>query len=186
MLKQWLVLNTLLFIALMVQAQGDTIHWSATHQVNWASYRGSITRLGYNNMASTNSGIRIDLKNADPVAWRLNIVTVFNADKSATKTDSSDYLLNHERNHFNISEIEARRLRRDLMNTPLPQHDAVRIITQVYNKHIAELEKLQDTYDKDTQHSLNHNRQAVWDRWVTEQLNILSPYSHTTVILHTQ
>jgi predicted secreted Zn-dependent protease len=121
---------------------------------------------------------------AAPNLLKLQVIAVFNCTQSCTKTDTSYYLLNHERNHFNISEIIARRLRHDLLCLHTDQAHATAGITRIYNQHIAALEKLQNAYDSDTQHSIRRNRQAVWDAWVNEQLQALNNYASTEVIIH--
>ncbi|MCG8532350.1 MAG: hypothetical protein MI749_17050 [Desulfovibrionales bacterium] len=85
-----------------------------------------------------------------------------NNQQSWTKesTKNSDYALNHEQYHFNITEIHARKMNRYIQENP--DQKLWRYKSKL-NGLKKELRKMQKQYDHDSDHSLNQDMQAWWE-----------------------
>jgi len=105
----------------------DTLHWNPQHVITWADFKGTDTHTELRNdeMACTTSGIAIDIRSSDGRNLYVTIYTLFYPGKSYTKTDSSTYLLLHERGHFDLAELYARKMRKEMMELTPTSNTAV-------------------------------------------------------------
>jgi hypothetical protein len=90
------------------------------------------------------------------------------------KSNDSDYLLNHEQYHFNITELHARMMNVYLQNNPsVGESDHYMYLSTLRS----ELEKMHSQYDKETNHSLKVSMQRRWEYKVDSMLLEYSPDS---------
>ena len=82
----------------------------------------------------------------------------------------SDYLLNHELGHFNLTEIYRRLAMDSIKSLPLFKIHNIDSIVSHFSSKKAELQKI---YDKETDHSLIKESQKEWDKSISEKLNSL-------------
>ncbi len=82
----------------------------------------------------------------------------------------SDYALNHEQRHFDIAKIAAEHFKRKLASEQLPVDNYDGFINYDYLDAYREMDKLQEQYDKETDHGANHAAQEGWDRKIDEEL----------------
>ena len=89
----------------------------------------------------------------------------------------NDYILNHEQGHFDIAEIHARILHKALVEYSFNSKTVQNDVTKIYNDVMQEHTRLQQSYDQQTNHSLDTARQAVWDRRIDSLLKELDKFS---------
>jgi len=133
--------------------------------------------------AETNSGLRYSAgeENGKIV---IKVECYFNPFESwVVKGKETDYLLNHEQRHFDISEIHARLLRQRLEkinNKPIrafiESGDGPRM-QEIYEQTFNDLLKMQDVFDEDTSHSIKTDQQKIWDAKIDAQLEKLKAYA---------
>lgn len=87
--------------------------------------------------------------------------------KNSNYVEQSDKLLQHELYHFKITEYMTRKLKIELDNN----HFSNELITnRIVKKYKDSLSILQETYDKETNHSVNKRNQKYWevkiDNWL--------------------
>lgn len=90
--------------------------------------------------------------------------------------------LKHEQGHFDITEIYARMLRKELLEYKRftlknYRKKCIRINNKIYKKCNYE----QKLYDKETNHHLNKEKQEEWNRKTAERLNELEEYSEPVI-----
>lgn len=86
-------------------------------------------------------------------------------------------VLRHERTHFNVTEVYARRMRKyfaELYNPCGQTDDQVRAAV---DRFVADEAALQKRYDDESGYGLEAPRQRVWDRDVEEQLRTLEKFA---------
>jgi predicted secreted Zn-dependent protease len=103
-----------------------------------------------------------------------------NTQKSWTKT-SSDTILTHEKRHFDITEIYARKLRKAFKEKRFSQSTLNKESKALFNSINKELNKQQVLYDKETNHSINRQQQLNWESKIEKELNALSEYKSIAV-----
>ncbi len=133
--------------------------------------------------AETNSGLRYSAGEENGKI-KIDVSCYFNPVESwVVKGKDTDYLLNHEQRHFDITEIHARILRQRLEkinNQPLRQFiengDGPRM-QEIYEETFSDLLKMQDLYDEETHHSIKTDQQKIWDAKIDADLERLKAYA---------
>ena len=109
----------------------------------------------------------------------------FKKSESWFKKDSSAnnnvVLLSHERGHFDLAEIEIRKLRKKLLEMHLNRQNAESMIKQAATETLAEEQTISDLYDKETNFSTNKEKQKEWEQKIKKQLQELSAYANTVI-----
>ncbi len=172
------VLLSFFFLALSsltLNAQSkDTIYWSVSRKVEWKDFKGKPDK-STNLLAMTQAGIGYEVAciNGD---LKLKIYCYFNVNKSWTKERESDELLAHEQLHFDITELYTRKLRKKLSEVADPCGKNVKELDKIYQSNFKECAKAQDLYDKETNHSLNEQKQQEWEEKIAKELKELEKY----------
>ncbi len=152
--------------------EGDTIYYSAKRPLTWDDFKSRISShrydaevyptIGYSEHTLVKNSVvslKIELRVALP--------------KSACWVRGggmSDYALNHEQRHFDIAKIAAEHFKRKLASEQLPVDNYDGFINCDYLDAYREMDKLQEQYDKETDHGANHAAQEEWDRKIDEEL----------------
>ncbi|HEX8462844.1 MAG TPA: hypothetical protein VF623_15520, partial [Segetibacter sp.] len=79
------------------------------------------------------------------------------------------YTLRHEQLHFDIAEVVSRIFRMEVENTIFTK-DYKNETINIFDKYMKYLQKLQQKYDDETQHSRNKARQKEWERFIDKEL----------------
>jgi hypothetical protein len=132
----------------------------------------------------------IETKSRDVIFF--NICVYMDRERSWSKyhgvTDAdscrSNYILRHERTHFDIDEVYARECRMLLSKIKANSFEKVK---NKYDKIRQEIEvkrqKEQTLYDDETNHSKNTEKQAEWNKKIAERLKELEAYKDTVVTI---
>ncbi len=161
-------------------AHDHAIPWSAAQRLEWQDFRGRPGSTS-STAAETASGIGYMLQCRDG-ELSFAVLATFSKEESWVRTDvpgsatASAGTLRHERTHFDISELFARRLRQALSSAHdiCPHHtkDARRTFEQLRSAS----EAMQKGYDRDTAHGTASAPQAAWEKRVRAGLDSLSRY----------
>ncbi|MEM7085498.1 MAG: DUF922 domain-containing protein [Bacteroidota bacterium] len=153
-------------------SEEEKIIWSEDRKLRWEDFKGTPSGpLDF--VASTNSGVSFSFsyKERNGVGTvDYKIFSNFYPKLSWYRPSKvSDYILEHEQMHFDISELCARKLRKGLANIP---HDRnfKENSEVVYQKCEAERRELQTRYDKESDHSNNREQEYKWRAYIAEQL----------------
>ena len=108
----------------------------------------------------------------------LDIIVKAQMDKSRSWVNTHslrDEVLSHEQVHFDISEIHARLLRQYFaLNN---RKSAGRNPESIYKKYINRLRRMQDGYDRQTNHGNDLYMQMMWEEKIKAMLIDLEQYS---------
>lgn len=80
-------------------------------------------------------------------------------------SDTTQAGLAHEQGHFDIGEIIVRQMRRDFFENynPKKYSNVNSRLKKLRTKYVKKLNKLNKQYDKETNHSVNKNKQLEWE-----------------------
>ena len=170
---QKLLLILLPLLSLAVN-EGNLIEWSADRKLTWADFKG-IPDPNSVEAALTNSNINVEFGFSDRKLTH-TIKCRFNKSLSWGRI-KNDYILNHEQGHFDIAEIHARILHKALVEYSFNSKTVQNDVTKIYNDVMQEHTRLQQSYDQQTNHSLDTARQAVWDRRIDSLLKEFDKFS---------
>ncbi|MFK2819835.1 DUF922 domain-containing protein [Flavobacteriaceae sp. LMIT009] len=167
-------------LSLLFVQDEPKISWDLSYRLDWSDFRGT-PRPQNNAVAVTASGITFaySTKKTDTrlIDYRVEISADFYPEKSWCVRDRvNNNILNHERLHFDITELFARKFRKRVAETrfDLGINKQIEFIHEEINK---ELEEMQNKYDAETDHSQIIEKQQEWQTYIVEELNKLVRYS---------
>ena len=151
----------------------DEIAWKASRRLTWDDFRAKADDNDpLHALTATNIDMKAKCENGE---LKVKVESVFETKASWSKNKKSDRLLFHEQLHFDITEIYARRLRKELTNLP-GACDNPEKINQVTDRIFEEWKKQEDVYDKETNHGLDQEKMKIWASKVTAELKSLENF----------
>lgn len=151
----------------------DTIHWRPDYKLKWEDFQG-IPDSTSQHKAISSPSINYSLFYNEKT-FNYEVFCSFNKKKSWVKGKDS-VLLIHERGHFDIAELFARKLRQLFksynLNAPTIKND----FKKMYDKVRIERDKMDDLYDKETDFSKNKQKQAYWNKKIVQELKKLKEF----------
>ena len=87
------------------------------------------------------------------------------------------YILAHEQGHFDITEIYARKLHKELLDYKFNRKTFRQDVNLIYDRVVKEKENLQFAYDGLTDHSRNKTVQQEWLDKIEQLLIETEPYA---------
>lgn len=154
-------------IGLSQSGQNDHIYWTGKSLV-WENFKGKApSKTKY--AALTSSAIDLHIEGQGSQI-HFTIRTAFSPIESWKKKQSAE-LLKHEQLHFDITEYHSRLLRKKLQEIHFKSVKTInKQIQKEFNKISNLAEKMQDRYDKETNHSINITEQEKWNKKVAKLL----------------
>ncbi len=181
--------SVLLFVVLMPslsfipQKDGDKIVYDKNKPLVWSDFLGKPDNSSgtqaytFSEMSSTCSWM-------DDSAT-INLTRFFDKHKSWVKMDkANDYLLKHEQGHFDLTEIYYRKLVKKLKEYRFTAKTFSTDFNKINSTNSSDLNKEQDLYDKETNHSIIELKQKEWDARIATHLKDLEDYTATKVVVH--
>ena len=155
--------------------------WSARSPPRWRDFRGP-PALGTVTAAQTSSGVTYLLQCAGP-RLEVAVLATFTPSASWVRPDiprdpiAGPESLRHERTHFDLTELFARRLRRDLstLGRACPGREGG--TRRVFDRLAEESRREQERYDRETAHGMARDAQLRWERQVRDSLDSLGRYA---------
>ena len=162
----------------------EVIVWQKNRKLTWDDYQGkrqkrfaaaSTVYSMYRNVSKTPSGNIIASVKAffyPKDSWKSNWI--------------DDALLAHEQKHFDIVELYARKLRKQLTQIKvLNEEDAQLKLDSLHKIIDAEMDAFQDKYDDETNSSMAHDAQISWIKKIDAAIDNLAAYQNTDIKLKT-
>jgi hypothetical protein len=167
-----LILMPLLFRA--QSAPDDVIHWKERSKLSWADYQGKADPdAGAAASTATFLGVEYNFKDGN---FGYTITCSFSKSKS-WGLHKNDYILAHEQGHFDIAEIFARQLHKNLKAYVFDKKNYQSDLRKIYEDITAVKEAMQNKYDGETDHSINKEKQAEWQEKIGKELKNLEAFS---------
>lgn len=145
----------------------EIIKWSASKPLTWADYKGQPDPES-DAVASTSTVLTIEYKlSAESFSYKIKSYFSKNKSWGLLKTP---YILSHEQGHFDIAEIFARKLHKEMSGYKYNKKTYEKELPRIYDKITNEKMDMQDEYDKETNHSINKEKQAEWLKKIAKLL----------------
>ena len=154
----------------------DSIYYEPVTKLAWPDFRGkpdiaspaaAITESGFGYKMAMNSFNR----RTDVV---ITVFCYFNKKKSWVKPNmDTDYALEHEQHHFDVTYINACLFIQKLKNAQLNQGNFNYLVEKIHDECFAALSKMQDDYDGQTANGRIKRMQLTWNRNIDRQLAAL-------------
>ena len=165
---------------LLLFQDSPTMGWDLNNRLEWSDFKGE-PKPQNSSVAVTASGITFSYstKKSDTrlIDYHYNVQADFYPNKSwYLKEKADNNILNHERLHFDITELHARMFRQRIEKTRFTMNIDAQM-NRLHDDINKELEALQNRYDAETRHSQDLEKQQEWQTKIVEALNKLSRYS---------
>ena len=157
----------------------ESIIWDETYRLEWSDFRGN-PNLNTDAVAITASGLTFDFS-ARTTSTRLvhftaNFEAHFYPDQSWYKKDDvNNIVLAHEQLHFDITELHARKLRKQIDGASFSLN-IKKEISKLHTNINKELKEFQNKYDSESDYSRSVETQKKWQIFVKQELKKLSNY----------
>lgn len=154
------------------QETKDTIYYNPADKLEWQDFKGNADNKS-RALAITSSGFGfsagIQYRNGKGTL-SINVYCYFSKYNSWVK-EESDYALNHEQHHFDVSYIATCRFFEKLKTAKFTLANYNDMLSNIYNESTADLERLQNEYDGQTKNGQLKNIQAEWNRKIEKMLS---------------
>ena len=158
-------------IALSIMSNGQEeqlLEWSPIKRLTWNDYLAEPSSSS-DIAAITSTVLRMEY------SIRNNILS-YKISCQFLKTRSwgkykTDYILKHEQGHFDITEIFARKLARELKEYKFNPRKYQDDLGKIYKRLMEEEEEFQHRYDIETDYSRNKERQGEWLKKIDNELS---------------
>jgi hypothetical protein len=152
----------------------ELLDWSASRKLTWSDYKASPDTES-DAAASTTSYLAIEY-DITSFSFGYKIQSRFSKTRS-WGLYKTPYILSHEQGHFDIAEIFARKLNMNMSEYTFNKRTYQPDLNKIYNDILEEKEKMQNNYDKETNHSINKEKQAEWLKKIATMLEDLQKFS---------
>ncbi len=169
------------------QNTGDTLYWSQNHRLVFEDFKGKPTKSDTTLYEATPDMLThklgaivksIDVHFlAEHNKTTFTIMAGMKRSLSWIKDDGDTTALKHEQGHFDICEIYARILRRDIKNAK-----SLSDAKAIYEKTSADEEAEQDNYDKDNTYQAG-GITSEWQEKISNRLKALEAFKNPVITL---
>jgi hypothetical protein len=162
-------------------AEDGLLVWSAKDPPSWKDFRGPAKR-GTTTAAQTESGVTY-LIQCRQSRLAFAVLATFSPKTSWVRPDipgnsvASRQSLRHERTHFDITELFARRLRRALAGAERVCPGREDEVRRLFDRLAEDSGDEQKRYDHDSAHGMAREAQSRWERNVRASLDSLERYA---------
>lgn len=151
----------------------ETISWNSNERLSWTDFKGKIPENS-RAAATTASGITYRFStsgNRNQLQVDFKVDTHFYPNKSWFQPALCDeVILSHEQLHFDISELYARKLRKELNDASYTRNNIKAKVRIIYRKNNEALNAYQNQYDHATNYSRDREQQLIWNKKIAEAL----------------
>ncbi len=175
MLPNFILCSLLLPSLLFAQSRDEELlEWNAARKLTWSDYKAS-PNPETDAAASTTTYLGIDY-NISSASFSYKIQSVFSKTRS-WGLHKTAYILRHEQGHFDIAEIYARKLHKEMSEYKFNRRTYQKDLQKIYDKVTGEKEEMQNDYDNETRHSINREKQAEWLKKIAKLLEEYEDYA---------
>lgn len=167
-----------------VSSQSDFIQWNDKVILTWTDFQGLPDEQS-EYKALTYTKIKSEPKNYTPDQIEYSITNFFNKNESWSKDKKSTDLLKHEKLHFDISELAARKTRYNYSIQDIAELEpSYEKLSKLFKEYAIEFkDSLNSAYDEETNHGINGAKQKEWEKKIALELKKMEKYSSTKVVI---
>lgn len=157
------------------------VSWNSERKINWGDFKSKLAPSKFSN-AKTSYKIEIIPENVlvdenDRIKDYEKLTVVANFFKKESWSGSKDEnLLIHERLHFDIAELFARKIRKRFSELKRNKESRFKVYSSEYSKLWNKGRNFQNKYDVETSHGINLVENKEWVLRVKNQISSLKEY----------
>jgi len=154
----------------------DTIYYDFNRNLTWSDFKGTPNSNYYGGAVTAsgfafNSQINFDGKN---IYLDIGVYTFFSKNDSWKKPQiNSNYHLLHEQHHFDITRLGSQKFIAEIEKAHFTKQNYSALLRSIFDKAYKENELMQKQYDRETNHSLNVDKQVDWNNKIAVEIQKL-------------
>ena len=154
----------------------DTIYYDFNRNLTWSDFKGTPNNNYYGGAVTAsgfafNSQINFDGKN---IYLDIGVYTFFSKNDSWKKRQiNSNYHLLHEQHHFDITRLGSQKFIMEIEKAHFTRQNYSALLRSIFDKVYKENELMQKQYDRETNHSLNVDKQVAWNNKIATEIQKL-------------
>ncbi len=151
----------------------DTLEWNEYRHLTWADFRGKRAED-----AAGDAGSAVQIK-AKPYTVKDKVyydVTAFFVTNKSWSDAQSPELLAHEQLHFDLAELYARKIRKEIVELQRSEDHDVKHYNKIVQRLLSESNEEDVLYDLETLHGAMIGKQKEWSDRIKHDLYQLQPY----------
>jgi hypothetical protein len=153
----------------------DSICWRADYKLQWSDFKGVAPEGNpWQAVCATEISANGYWEGKYP---NYEVMHYFFRSKSWTRDTVSTILLEHERLHFDIREVFARRIRLTVESLRNRRETKVSVYDTAIQALLKQCREWTELYDEETSHSLRPSKQKEWAIKVQKELSGLEKYA---------
>jgi hypothetical protein len=154
----------------------DTVYYDFNGNLTWQDFKGTPDHNHFGG-AVTASGFAFDSRmdfDGKNIYLQIGVYTFFSKNDSWKKPQiNSDYHLLHEQHHFDITRLGSQKLITELAKAHFTRENYKVLLTSIFDKVYKENQSIQEQYDRETNHSLDLNKQLEWNHKIAAEIEKL-------------
>lgn len=163
-----------------VDAALDELSWNEYYKLQWDDFQGEPDK---NSLGDAATAVRIKAK---PFIVKkkihYDVVAIFTRNKSWYR-DTSAELLAHEQLHFDIAELYARKIRRQIAEMRRQGVNDIKTYNTAIHELLLESNQVDAQYDAETLHGAMTRKQAAWSDKIKGELASLKKFGKTKRVI---
>jgi hypothetical protein len=163
-------------------ADHSLLEWNEFYSLSWEDFEGSPST---ESIGDAGTAVRIKAK---PFYIKkqvhYDVIAYFDRKKSWVR-GKSEALLAHERLHFDIAELYARKIRKKIAELQANDVNDIQTFNAAIREILEESNEADQRYDLETLHGALQKKQSMWEKRVKEELQGLKDYKKNKRIVST-
>jgi hypothetical protein len=155
-------------------ASNEHLAWSSTRKLNWEDFRAT-PEMGNSHHALTAANLAVDARCKDNKFY-YEVKCVFLPGESWSKNKQSEKLLAHEQLHFDLTEVHARMLRKELNTLGNSCSNLKTNLNTTVGEAFKAWKAEQNQFDKLSRHGLDAETQQQWAESIAQRLQELDAW----------
>ncbi|MBT1701841.1 DUF922 domain-containing protein [Chryseosolibacter indicus] len=155
------------------EGRSNLLEWNEYYELTWEDFKGKRA-----DEAKGDAGTAVIIK-AKPYyvknKVRYDVIAYFDRNKSWA-TDKSLSLLAHEKLHFDIAELYARRIRKQIEELEKKNVNDIKTYNAAINLLLEESNEVDQKYDLETLHGALSKKQTLWEKKIKGELQLLKMF----------
>lgn len=175
-MKNLLFFASVFFTCLTYCQNKSTIIWDESRKLTWDDFQGETDSINFGK-AKTSYRIRIIPENVtvdenDDIQGyeKMTVQAEFDKNHSWSLAKFDTIVLKHERLHFDIAELFARKIRKQFYENKIAKKITYERFWADYKKLWSECSKFQNLFDYETDHGRDKEQNKLWRQLVFEEL----------------
>lgn len=155
----------------------NIVYYNAAKPLTWKDFHGTPAEASRATaITASGFGYKADVKNKGSKGQlNIGVYCFFNKNNSWVKTGkATDYILDHEQNHFNISFIAANYFIDRLKNASFTVTNYNVLLARFYKESCDYMNRMQDDYDGQTRNGQLKDVQLKWNAYISQKVSVLT------------